>query len=1252
MHQPQLRAHPALVGVVAFALAFPACKKNSTPVDDPAVRAGDATLLAITPVDGERGLAARREIELRFAGALTPASVHGAAIVVETGGVPWPTRFLLGARRDTVTVFPLDPWPANAELAVVVVDGLLRGDSGRAVDGDRDGRVGGGARQTFAVADRTRVPGSELCGRVFAADPQDPAQELPLAGATVAVDGLESECFAITDALGSFCLTEVPVGDVLVHVRGGTAAAPTGFVWADTTVRWRGVAGRRQLVDTVWLPAVDAAAAPVSPAAPTTIGVTEAQLARTADPVLREELRRASLVVPANALVGDDGERGGRVALVPVPLSRLPQSDPTMPSLPLVVAVTSDGAANFDSPAALCLPNLADPVAGRPLPAGARSALWHRDEDTATWRIVGTMTVASDGLTVCADAGVGVREVGLYGAAPATMGFGQPDRIAGGSFWSAVWSSTTLSARRGRVDGSGTFVAPLPAEATVLHARFDATSRRYGEVTLTTAPVGEVTWLPFPAWQPLAGLADVDSDQLPDVVEACIGTDPGNADTDDDGEQDGDEVFAGRDPVDGLADEPQLLADVATAGPALDLDANDGGVFVACDDRGVQRFHARDGQSPLPIGTVALAGRTTRLAVAGSTVAAAAGTGGLAVIDWTSLAAPVTSTLAVGDTTAVAISDGHVFAGTAAGRLLVVEAGRATILAERQLGTPIRDLLWLPPFVAVLTPTSLLMVELDGVTLTPRQPLALPSTTMRRLVGVGVRALGVDDAGFTVIDFTVPASPQVVRQFVSGASGWRDLALDGVGNALAVVGPTATPGPADDLLHYRLPDLSQPPAFVRTFEGSWFPGLAELPLAAVAVHAGLVWAGSADGRLVCLRHVPADRQGRAPSIALTTPNAQGSIEQGRLLTVVAEVGDDRAVASVEFELAGQLAFVDTGAPFIWNVLAPSPTVTPTLRIGARARDLGGNVGTATPIAVTVVTDQTPPRLLRTTPGADDLVLARRELTITALFDEALDPGSIQVGNALLVASGPDAQFGTGDDVPVVMVSASLDAAGRTATWTANTPLAPQRHRVDLAGVRDRAGNAMAAHRFEFRTADGLLVSFYGEHGLGDVDAMFVGATPLQVVERRAGALPRQIVRTVVPNVHFPLVSGTWALHAGPDGLLQTTDFANPGGDDVTWELPDSFGMLLEGRIEPPLPGAVTFQCLVDDAFALDLGGQRAFEHLGCQVSTSYTSAALPFAGRTAFRMAAADACDFGFALTLSANGGGFAGGIVPPSVFR
>jgi hypothetical protein len=131
--------------------------------------------------------------------------------------------------------------------------------------------------------------------------------------------------------------------------------------------------------------------------------------------------------VPANTLFSENGTRGGKVGIAPVPADRLPEPLPPGLNLPLVITIQTDGPQNFDRPVPVRFPNLPDPVTGAKLPPGAKTVLWSFNHDTGRWEPQGTATITADGNFAETDPGVGVRQPGWHGVTPATEPERKPD---------------------------------------------------------------------------------------------------------------------------------------------------------------------------------------------------------------------------------------------------------------------------------------------------------------------------------------------------------------------------------------------------------------------------------------------------------------------------------------------------------------------------------------------------------------------------------------------------------------------------------------------------------------------------------------------------------------------------------------------------------------------------------------------------------------------------------------------------------
>ncbi|MBK9139826.1 MAG: Ig-like domain-containing protein [Verrucomicrobia bacterium] len=387
----------------------------------------NVTQFASSPADGDDGVAVARETVLRFTRPLAADVVLGNhAFFAEAAGRRVLTRTELSPDRRTATLFYLEPLPGATRVRVVFDGDKVRDAQGKLVDADGDGVEGGVGIVTFTTLNNLPVPRTAVIGRVFASelvpgpDTGTNALNRPLQGVIVTVDGQEETLRAVTDAQGNFRLEPAPAGRFFVHVDGRTAvgsAWPNGDYYPFVGKAWEAVPGRTDNLaggtGEIYLPLIKAGSLqPVSPTEPTPVTFVPEVVA--ANPALAG----VQILVPPGALFDDDGNRGGRVGIAPVPPDRLPEPLPEGLNFPLVITIQTDGPRNFAAPVPVRFPNLPDPVTGVKLPPGAKTALWSFDHDKGYWEIVGPATVTADGEFVETDPGVGVLQPGWHGVQP------------------------------------------------------------------------------------------------------------------------------------------------------------------------------------------------------------------------------------------------------------------------------------------------------------------------------------------------------------------------------------------------------------------------------------------------------------------------------------------------------------------------------------------------------------------------------------------------------------------------------------------------------------------------------------------------------------------------------------------------------------------------------------------------------------------------------------------------------------------
>lgn len=397
-----------------------------------------ARIRETSPANNASEVSVTRETIIRFTQPLSTNTVLTRTnFYAEFAGQKLITRIELSTDRRAITLFYQYPLPGNSRVRVTLNGNSIYDFAGRLLDADGDGQPGGAATIEFDTLSQTPLPNTIVCGRVFASElatnqagGTNISVNTALAGITVTADGLENQVRAVTDQNGNFRLTNAPPGHFFVHVDGRTLTnLAQGIRWPDLRYypyvgkEWESIPGHETNIGEVFLPLITAGTLqPVSATNDTVVTFPGGLLAQ------HPELEGVAVTVPANALFSDNGTRGGKVGIAPVPADRLPGPLPDGLSFPLVITLQTDGPANFGQPVPVCFPNLSNTITGQPpLPAGAKSSLWSFNHDTGQWEVVGPMTVSDDGRLVCSDPGVGILAPGWHSTGPGDPGGGGPN---------------------------------------------------------------------------------------------------------------------------------------------------------------------------------------------------------------------------------------------------------------------------------------------------------------------------------------------------------------------------------------------------------------------------------------------------------------------------------------------------------------------------------------------------------------------------------------------------------------------------------------------------------------------------------------------------------------------------------------------------------------------------------------------------------------------------------------------------------
>lgn len=500
----------------------------------------------------------------------------------------------------------------------------------------------------------------------------------------------------------------------------------------------------------------------------------------------------------------------------------------------------------------------------------------------------------------------------------------------------------------------------IPVRAILFHPA----SRSLGIGEFVTGANGTSYVIPAVLLGPDSADTDEDADSLSDGAEWVLGTNPRAADSDADGIPDGAEVDQGTNPLDNLPAATGVIASADTPGIAVDVTAINDRAFLADGDAGVAIFDVSNSQTPLRIAQVDTPGNARAVASAGGAIAVADGAAGLAIVEAT-VAGPYRLTrqigsgsLGGGEVLAVAASAGLAFAGTTGGQVAVVEFATGDVLQRKDLGGKVEDLAVEGTTLYAWANGKLFVLPFGSGLLESRGSVAVPGNVNAaqgrgRLFVGDDRAYAVHTRGVHVLDLGNPDVPALIQANDTVQQGWKHIALNGSGRALAVLGLNPALSNDDDL---SLNDTTSPvigdAQFITRFAT---PGIAR----AVSLYNGLAYvADHADG-LQVVNYLPYDNLGVSPQVELLLSETN-EVSAGGLVILRARVRDDVQVRHVRFQLDGDTLVLDGTFPFEYVYRVPTNRVGQSLAFSAVATDTGGNQGRATQSIANVAADTAPP----------------------------------------------------------------------------------------------------------------------------------------------------------------------------------------------------------------------------------------------------------------------------------------------------
>lgn len=558
---------------------------------------------------------------------------------------------------------------------------------------------------------------------------------------------------------------------------------------------------------------------------------------------------------------------------------------------------------------------------------------------------------------------------------------------------------------------------------------------------------------------------DSDDDQLSDLAEEIVGTDPNDRDSDDDGVPDGAELELDQNPLDNRPVSLGLVGVAPSNGNLRDLAVQNDLLYAASRQTfSLVIFDLSNRTDPVRLSETLIEGdETTQVAVSGNTAAVGKRSDGVFILDVTDPAAPFVRDLVTfpdADVNSVAMDGTLVFVGLSDGRIVTIDALTGLPFSEVSLDTTesdtdIIDLVLNFGHVYARTSSQIFtFIRSSGAFLEQ-------VSTFNPPVGLGLGKLFLGNEillsttinGFLSMDLSNPSEPALVASNDFVEAGWREVAMTGSGKLVAASGPFESRSANTN--NVDIYDIGST-GFLANFED-------RIPTAqttySVVLNNGLAYAGNSS-TLNVINYLPPDAGSEAPTISLSSP-AGNAISEGSLFSIEATTTDDVQVRNVEFYLNDTLVQTDGNYPFSATLLAPALSEgSNTLNLRAIAYDTGGNNTESSLLILNLVEDNEPPVILAFTPEADSFGANVNRVGIVP--SEPLDLTTVTANTFRLVFGGPDFQIGTGDDS--VIPAAELESVQGSANLYLRFEdfLEPGVYQTEVSiAVRDLAGNQAA-----------------------------------------------------------------------------------------------------------------------------------------------------------------------------------------------
>jgi YVTN family beta-propeller protein len=409
---------------------------------------------------------------------------------------------------------------------------------------------------------------------------------------------------------------------------------------------------------------------------------------------------------------------------------------------------------------------------------------------------------------------------------------------------------------------------------------------------------------------------------------------------------------------------PTALGFVAISGFANSVDVNGNFAFVAAGASGLQVVNVSNRSVPVVAASLALPGNANDVKLSSNVAYVAAGSAGVHIIDVSNPLAPVKlGTLSTGaNALNLAIRGTKVYVANGSNLFIadVTNPAAPTRISTLALNGTVQGLdVDTQRNLAVVTAgtTGIYTVDISN----PAAPVLLGTAFTGDARDAAIQGNFAYIADFqnstTSVDITSPATPVVLSHIL-------DPNLGGFLQDIVLSGNFALAADVKFVNGIPITDISDPNTLVARAILN-FPQRDDngMGIAAdgnfvylVTEHNNLGKFGSVgDSRLYIGQYLAqVDNKGIAPTASITSPTAGSTVIQGSTLPITVNATDDVAVAAVNFLVNGQVVFTATSAPYQFNFTVPLNVTSLTL--SATAVDLGGNIGTAPSVLITVIPD--------------------------------------------------------------------------------------------------------------------------------------------------------------------------------------------------------------------------------------------------------------------------------------------------------